>query len=483
MTEELDNENQADLINDPETIKEISQKLFSILYTRDETIILSEYYKDDYQNIDLTCCTDPNHNDNTLLITMTSLNLTKITTNFIIFLKKIIKSQNDYIYYLNRKNSKGYNAILYSAFRGNLDIFQKLVENGANSQIKNDNGLNSLHLAAQGNFPHMIVYLMEKNNIDINSQDNAGNTALHWAVYMNSKAVIDYLIYYNINIDLKDKDGETALNIARNKGNIVIIKKLEEDAEIIEKNNKLRENNGINFDCKNNKKIYYYSFIITMVIIEAMNQSIIVNGYRNMFMCLVFSFLFIMQMFFFYSTSKSDPGKAMNITINSLILLVEQGENLKNICPWCINFVSQNTTHCALCNKCIDNQEFHDKFVNNCIGKKNFGLYFNFLQFITFISGFRFIISFWGLFWIKKEFKKGVIGYLVIQFIISGCLSAWLGRRIYSKYRLMNRYNFSKFYEKDANEILNGLGVGSGENNNSGSSIDSNINLKLKMNK
>ena len=83
-----DNETSPDLISDPETIKEISKKLFSILYTRDEAIILSEYYKDDYQNIDLTCCTDPNHNDNTLLIAMASLNLTKIATHFIIFLRE-----------------------------------------------------------------------------------------------------------------------------------------------------------------------------------------------------------------------------------------------------------------------------------------------------------------------------------------------------------------------------------------------------------
>lgn len=469
-----DNETSPDLISDPETIKEISKKLFSILYTRDEAIILSEYYKDDYQNIDLTCCTDPNHNDNTLLIAMASLNLTKIATHFIIFLKNIIKSKNDYISYLNRKNSKGYNAILYSAFRGNLEILKKLVENGANCKISNERGLNALHLAAQGNFPHMIVYLMEKNNFDINTQDNSGNTALHWAVYMNSKQTIDYLIYYNINIDIKDKDGETALSIAKNKGNVAIIKKLEDDAEIIFNTNSEKN------DIKKNKKLYYYSFIITMVIIEGMNQSIIVNGYQNMYMCLVFSFLFIMQMFFFFTTSKSDPGKVLNITINSLILLVEQGENLKSICPWCVNYVGPHTTHCSLCNKCIDYQEFHDKYVNNCIGKKNFGLYINFLYFITFVFVFKFLISFWGLFWIKSEFKKGVIGYLVLEVILAGSISVLLGRRIYNKIRLFNRYNFNKFYEKDAGEILNGLGVG--ESNNSSSNSNNSLNSLDKKN-
>ena len=33
--------------------------------------------------------------------------------------------------------------------------------------------------------------------ININSQDNKGNTALHWAVYMDKKQAVDYLIYFN----------------------------------------------------------------------------------------------------------------------------------------------------------------------------------------------------------------------------------------------------------------------------------------------
>ena len=73
--------------------------------------------------------------------------------------------------YINQKNSKGYNALLYSAFRGNLEIFNKLMENGADISITNSSGLNVLHLAAQGNYPNIIIFAIEKYKFDINSKD------------------------------------------------------------------------------------------------------------------------------------------------------------------------------------------------------------------------------------------------------------------------------------------------------------------------
>ena len=103
----------------------------------------------------------------------------------------------------------------------------------ADLTITNSSCLNALHLASQGNFPNIIVYLVEKYGIDINSKDDKGNTALHWAVYMNSKQFLDFLIYYNIDANLKDNDGETALEIAIEKGNQYLIKRFNEDFSIL----------------------------------------------------------------------------------------------------------------------------------------------------------------------------------------------------------------------------------------------------------
>ena len=66
-----------------------------------------------------------------------------------------------------------------------------------------------LHLAVQGNHPNLIVYLIEKCGFNINSKDNNGRTALHWGISMNSKQAVDYLVYYNIDINIKDNNGVT----------------------------------------------------------------------------------------------------------------------------------------------------------------------------------------------------------------------------------------------------------------------------------
>ena len=107
------------------------------------------------------------------------------------------------------------------------------MESGADVSVTNSSGLNVLHLASQGNYPNIIVFLVEKYEIDINSKDNKGNTALHWAVYMNSKQAVDYLIYYNIDTSLRDNDGETALGIAINKGNNYLVKRFNEDFSVL----------------------------------------------------------------------------------------------------------------------------------------------------------------------------------------------------------------------------------------------------------
>ena len=124
-----------------------------------------------------------------------------------------------------------------------------------------------------------------------------------------------------------------------------------------------------------------FPFILMMFALEGTNQMIIIKGYNNLYMSFVFFILFFLLLFFYYIASKSDPGEVEIKYVNSLLLLAEQGEEMKNICPWCISNINENTYHCFLCSKCFNDQEFHDIYLNNCIGKHNFWLYLNFLYY------------------------------------------------------------------------------------------------------
>lgn len=250
---DLDDPTNIELISDPETISKISSEIFPIIKAKDEAKILSQIYNLEYKNIDLSLCVDTSFNNNTILISLVYYNLNNVVINFFSKISHMFKSSKDIISYLNQKNSKGYNALLYSAFRGNLDTFKKLIELGADLNVSNASGLNSLHLATQGNHPNIIVFLMEKCGFDINSKDTKGSNALHWGINMNSRQAVDYLVYYNIDINAKDKDGVTALGIANNKANQYFIKKFNEDFNIFinkdseenkeEKDNDIENNN------------------------------------------------------------------------------------------------------------------------------------------------------------------------------------------------------------------------------------------------
>ena len=177
MIQEDNLDEEVELVKDPEIIEKVSQKIFSVLQTKDETNIISEFYNKEYKDVDLTLCINNSHNDNTILTTLVNYNLTRAANNFITTIRSFKKPSDEFLSYINKKNSKGYNALLYSAFRGNLEIFNKLMENGADISITNSSGLNVLHLAAQGNYPNIIIFAIEKYKFDINSKDVKGNSA------------------------------------------------------------------------------------------------------------------------------------------------------------------------------------------------------------------------------------------------------------------------------------------------------------------
>ena len=94
---------EKELIQDPETIEKLSQKIFQVLQTKDETNIISELYKKEYSNIDLTLCINSSHNNNTILTSLANYNLPRATSNYISIIKfdyeknDIPKTPNKYL--------------------------------------------------------------------------------------------------------------------------------------------------------------------------------------------------------------------------------------------------------------------------------------------------------------------------------------------------------------------------------------------------
>ena len=325
--------------------------------------------------------------------------------------------------YINKTDIFGNTAILYAAYRGNILIIRSLIECGADVNVTSKNGLNVLHMAAQGNNPNIIIYFKIKYNISVLSTDLQGNTPLHWASYNSSEEAINFLLSYMTDLNIKNNDGKTPLHIAVFTEKPSLIKKLIKrgaDINIKDKNGKtpydlaleltgaesrvtgilmgikkqknlvekLLNISCINSDNNNNfasiknqennglSKIYLVSYII-LIILELFLQ---LDFLPNIYVIIFFIACFILFISFIYM-SFNNPGIIEDSNYKNIdwLELVFNDVPIKNMCPYCKVRRQKLSKHCFFCNKCIKEQNYHCNIVNNCIGENNYGGYIFFL--------------------------------------------------------------------------------------------------------
>ena len=109
----------------------------------------------------------------------------------------------------------------------------KYKKGGEDKNIKNNNYINDdglvnfyeltekktgnsyLHLAAQGNYPQLMNYFIEKG-ADINKKNNEGNTPLHIALRKNNLEIVKILLDNNAKLDIPNDDGEIPFDLFTN---------------------------------------------------------------------------------------------------------------------------------------------------------------------------------------------------------------------------------------------------------------------------
>ena len=436
-------------------------ELFDLIEKNEISLFIEKFSSNEYSETDFTQLLD--NNNDTLLTKSVNLNITKISIFLITQLKYYLEKDNEkYLNFLNKKNDKGYNALLYSAFRGNWEVLDKLLNNRASIDTMNNNGLNLLHLASQGNHPDILVFLIEKYNFDINSLDSNGNSALHWAVYMNSYQIIDYLIYYGIDVNIQERDGYTPLHFAIINKNYRMVKKLINlkcDCDIETSNGKNAIKLCEEYELGNIKylllkskfhiNLAFIPFVICFTFIEAINQYVFINIFR-VFKCSFFFLIFyFVLLLFLHKVMLSDSGEIENKLDKTLIQLCEDRENLKSICPWCFIYSNPYTKHCYICNKCINYKEFHNNWINNCIGRRNIYLYFQFLGFLVIYIFIKVIFSFICLLAISSNRNFFVIFHIIINLSFIGLIIYY----VYRTYCNFKSRNFSHYYEETDNEV------------------------------
>ena len=313
---------------------------------------------------------------------------------------------------LTLRDKAGNTPMLFAAFRGNLTAMKKMMEMGIGYDDLNNAGLNIIHMAAQSDSPKIIVYFKEKYNFDLFQNDFLKNNALHWACSSGSKAAFDYLMLYinkeigNENvINSVNNQGQTSLHTTiLTSGSISTIKKLIKKGIDIN----IKDNNGLTaLDLVKKKKKYEN---IEKVIFDYTNRNFLglnhhindgLNKYFKYILFILLSililssiiFLFIPYLkfiqyfsryesyFFYLSTiifislfiyiTLSNPGIIPKNKFESWIHIIDNGKKIEKMCPYCKVELSKFSKHCFLCNNCIDVYDHHCHWINNCVGSQN----------------------------------------------------------------------------------------------------------------
>ena len=323
--------------------------------------------------------------------------------------------------YVNLEDVDGNTSIIYAAYRGNIRIIQILIDYGASIDVSTINGLNILHMAAQGDNPNVIIYFKEKYKMSIYSKDLKDNTPLHWACFNCAEHSVNYLLSFMNDINQQNNLGQTALHIAIFTERIRIIKKLLKkgaDLNIKDKNGKnpiqlsiqltgasskvtnvLIENKpmktcfyGNGEKGKINLFINAFTFLFSLIlfnlIVYKSQLSYLSPGYTGFFF--IINIIYLLSLIYINS---SDPGIILKKEKCDWFTLVCKNVNIKNMCPYCQVQKEKLSKHCFICNHCIEEQSNHCNLLGNCIGKNNYSYYFWFLFMSIVYSFYIYFIS------------------------------------------------------------------------------------------
>ena len=121
----------------------------------------------------------------------------------------------------------GETALMVALRCGNRSVAECLLKiTDDPTRITDNEGSTLLHKAAWGNLPELANMLLQEYNMDIDSKDYAGRTALHVAAYQGNTRILKYLLEHAANVNAVDNEGRTPIFSGAYDGNLKTVKLL-----------------------------------------------------------------------------------------------------------------------------------------------------------------------------------------------------------------------------------------------------------------
>ena len=229
---------------------------------------------------------------------------------------KIFSNEREREDFINQQDYQGFTALHLSITSRSSRIVLKLLQNGANSEIKDKKGLNSLQFAIN----------KKQKEISEIIKNNQG------CQLCNMKAPVK--------------------QIKKTIKNIILIFAIQ-------------------------ALTIFMIFIAILPI--AFNTSITERNIYYDILFIIFIFLLIVFFLIYITLLIIDPGLAKANSLKKLQNLVEEGKELNKYCYECFIEKSKDLKHCLICHKCYYGFDHHCYWINKCVAKNNYRLFLSFL--------------------------------------------------------------------------------------------------------
>ena len=132
---------------------------------------------------------------------------------------------------INRRINKGNTALHFAVCTNRLEVVEKLLVRGIDINSQDNDGYSALQLPIKQNDPKNLVIfetLLKRDDLDVNSKNRFGHTALHNAALLGLRNYVILLLVLrnDINIHIKSSNGEIALHCAVYSNNLEIVEML-----------------------------------------------------------------------------------------------------------------------------------------------------------------------------------------------------------------------------------------------------------------
>ncbi|XP_067662108.1 ankyrin repeat domain-containing protein 17-like [Haliotis asinina] len=115
---------------------------------------------------------------------------------------------------LNRGGVTGDTPVIVAADKGQKDVVELLVREGADVSRVNDVGNNALHVACRGGHVDVAEFILSLNRVDVNSRGWRSRTPLMEAAANGRREVVELLMKEGADVSLRDDDGNNTFHLA-----------------------------------------------------------------------------------------------------------------------------------------------------------------------------------------------------------------------------------------------------------------------------